>query len=241
VDIVGEAARAMAAVGRGGLGVLRLPAAGFRSSPATLPPQPAPLPADLPRLRAAKGADARPPELAGPQALSRDEAILAIAARHPEAAILFSNGYTARAAQAVADRPGNFYNVGYMGGTLAIGWSLARSRPDLEVVVVDGDQNAMMSGMKDNLLAEYPPNLHWYILDNGIGASVGGAVSLPLAPVYDHMARVVATRPDGPGPFRHPRVRTTGAYAAEAKYQAPGTLTGLARGFRRWVAQRPGA
>ena len=83
---------------------------------------------------------------------SRDAAIKAILASHSDAAVLFSNGYTARAAQAIGDRPGNFYNVGYMGGTLAIGWSLACSRPELEVVVVDGDQNAQMSAMKDHLL-----------------------------------------------------------------------------------------
>lgn len=162
----------------------------------------------------------------------RDAAIAAILASHPDAAVLFSNGYTARAAQAVGDRPGNFYNVGYMGGTLAIGWSLACSRPDLEVVVVDGDQNAQMSAMKDHLLHRSPANLHWYVLDNGVGASVGASRSLPLASAYRRIARVVTIPADPPGPFPHPRV---------AVPAAPGTpplanLAPLARRFRDWIA-----
>jgi phosphonopyruvate decarboxylase len=195
---------------------------------------------DLAALRAEKGEASLPAALSGGAALSRDEALAAIVAEHPGAAILFSNGFTARAAQAVADRPGNFYNTGYMGGTLAMGWGLAVSRPDLAVVVVDGDQNAVMSGMKEHLLADYPPNLFWYVLDNGIGASVGTAASVPLSPLCRQLARVVATVPDAPGSFRHPRVSTTGAYAAEAARQAPGALTGLARGLRRWIEQQPG-
>lgn len=240
--VIAEVGRTMDEVDAGRVGVMRLSPLGFRctgaGSSVPAPCAPAPAPGDL---RAAKGAGSLPAGLRGPGALTRDEAIVAIAAAHPDAAVLYSNGYTARAAQAVADRLGNFYNAGYMGGTLAMGWGLARARPGLEVVVVDGDQNAMMSGMLDNLLAEYPPNLHWYILDNGMGASVGGAASLPLAPFYQDVARVVATRPDAPGSFIHPRVRTCGAFEAEAASQAPGTLTGLARGFRRWVAQHHGA
>ncbi len=157
---------------------------------------------------------------------TRDEAILAIAAQHPDAALLFCNGYTARAAQALVDGPRCFHNIGYMGGTLAIGWSLARSRPDLQVVVVDGDQNALMSTMKDQFAAERPANLVWYVLDNGIGASVGTSESIPLGTRYDDIATVIRTLPDEPGSFRHPRVGT----------QDGSPLNTLARRFRGWIA-----
>ena len=63
------------------------------------------------------------PRLVPGQELDRDSAITAIRGAHPGAALLFSNGYTCRAAQALADRPSDFFNVGYMGGTLAIGWA----------------------------------------------------------------------------------------------------------------------
>ncbi len=207
------------------------------------PPQPPPTitTGRLGELRAVKGERSLAGPLTGTAPLTRDRALKAIVNRHPDAAILFSNGFTSRAAQAVADRAGNFYNTGYMGGTLAMGWGLAVSRPDLQVVVVDGDQNAVMSCMKEHLAAHYPDNLHWYILDNGIGASVGNAASVPLSTQCHNLARVVKIKPDAPGTFRYPRVSATGVYADQADAQLPGTLTGLARGFRRWIARQTGA
>lgn len=163
----------------------------------------------------------------------RDAVILTIMDQHPDAAILFSNGYTARAARALRDRQGNFYNVGYMGGTLAIGWSLARQRPDLEVVVVDGDQNAQMSCMQEHLRQDYPENLFWYVLNNGVGASVGGARSVPLSASIRQLARVIPTTADLQMPFRHPRVRPPGAGSAAG---AAPTLAMLSRRFRQWLA-----
>lgn len=174
--------------------------------------------------------------------LSRDEALKAIVENHPDAAILFSNGYTARAAQEVVDRLGNFYNTGNMGGTLAIAWALARSNPDIEVVVVDGDQNAQMSHMKDHLKTEYPDNLHWYILDNGIGASVGTIRSTPLNPDHYQLARVIPTIPDAPGSFKYPRVNARGAYfesdSVRKMAEEIGPLPTHAIRFRQWVKEQ---
>lgn len=228
---------------RGGHGVLKLSPYSFRASAgescppersATIPWSHAQLLERLEGLESSKGVGSTPASLLRSQAWSRDGAIAAILALHPRAAMLFSNGYTCRAAQAIEDRASNFYNVGYMGGTMAIAWSLARSRPDLEVVVVDGDQNAQMSAMKDHLLADYPPNLFWYVLNNGVGASVGGAASLPLSPLYGALARVIPTTADGHGAFPHPRVRMPGQ--ATIAGQAPPTLAPLARRFRDWIA-----
>lgn len=174
--------------------------------------------------------------------LSRDKALIAIVENHADAAILFANGFTTRAAQAAADRLGNFYNVGNMGGTLAIGWALARSNPDIEVVVVDGDQNAQMTTMKDNLKAEYPENLYWYILNNGIGASVGTVKGPKLALDYYQLARVLATTADEPGSFKHPRVGNQGVYfeSNEAKRMTRrlGTLPAHAQMFREWIQEK---
>ena len=174
--------------------------------------------------------------------LSRDEALIAIVANHPDAAVIFSNGYTARAAQEVVDRHGNFYSTGNMGGALAMGWALARSNPDIEVVVVDGDQNAQMSTMKDNLKAEYPENLYWYILNNGIGASVGTIPSVPLSLDYYQLARVIPTMPDALGSFKYPRVNARGVYfeSKKAKKMAEqqGTLPAHAQMFRQWIQEK---
>lgn len=187
-----------------------------------------------------KGAASNP--ILEDEPISRDEALKRITSYHPNAAITPSNGFTARAMQTQADRIGNLYNVGYMGGTLAIGWAMARSNPDLEVVVIDGDQNAQMSNMKDHLADNYPENLYWYILNNGIGASVGTAKSLPLAPWYYELARVIPTIPDEPGTFPYPRVRDQGKYfdTDEARYMASqiGPLPYHRKRFMDWIPQQ---
>ncbi|MFM7319929.1 MAG: hypothetical protein ACKO5K_00205 [Armatimonadota bacterium] len=176
-----------------------------------------------------------------PAAPTRDAAIEAIVAAHPDAAILWSNGYTARAARAVADRPGNFYNVGYMGGTLAIGWALAKARPDLPVVVVEGDQNAQMGAMAPHVAQGLPENLRWIVLDNGVGASVGGPRSLPLPDSVVALATVVAMLPDRPGGFVHPRVGADGAEFPEVPPAGIAGLPALTWRFRRWVEGTRGA
>gem|GEM_PF-3591497 len=231
----------MAAVRAGGLGVLRLsPDAFHRTAMNGLPSSFARVPREwLEHLRQQKGELSLPPTLEFHHPPARDAALLAIAAAHPQAAMVYANGFTSRAAQARVDRPGSFYNVGCMGSSLAVGWGLATSRPDLEVVVVDGDQNAQMSCMKDQLCAHYPPNLHWYILDNHLGASVGTAESLPLSPFYQQLARVIETRPDEPGSFIHPRVRAQGANMPTTlpNDESP-RLAHLALGFRAWVDSR---
>lgn len=228
LDAVGASIDAAVA---GGIGVVKVADSGFvKTHRPELPPAgESPSRADAAFLRRTKGsASMQAPSPTGARP-TRDEAIRAIAARHPGAALLFCNGYTARAARAIVDSPRCFYNIGYMGGTLAIGWGLARSRPDLEVVVVDGDQNALMSTMKDHLAADYPPNLHWYVLDNGIGASVGTSESVPLGCGITDLARVILTEPDEPGSFRHPRVRPLVAGVS---------VSSLARRFQIWVASR---
>ncbi|MFM7051368.1 MAG: thiamine pyrophosphate-dependent enzyme [Planctomycetota bacterium] len=226
--LLDETRRSIDAALEGRVGVVKVADAGFRKSHrATLPPERPAATADARTLRRTKGVGSLDAALCVGRRPSREDAIRAICARHPRAAILFCNGYTARAARAICDSPRSFYNIGYMGGTLAIGWGLAKSRPDVEVVVVDGDQNALMSAMKDQLAADYPPNLHWYVLDNGIGASVGTSESLPLPECCSDLARVIRTRPDEPGSFAHPRVRAL----------VPGQpVSTLAARFRAWLA-----
>lgn len=139
--------------------------------------------------------------------ISRDEMIARVRREHPNAIIFWSNGYMARAAESVSGSELDFPNVGGMGTTLAIGWGAAKANPNLEVVVVDGDQNAQMSNMtQDHLPANYPENLYYYIADNGIGASVGTSKSLELNLSHYKIARVVRTIPDDPGSFKYVRV-----------------------------------
>lgn len=174
--------------------------------------------------------------------ISRVEAILSIREEHgPKAAYLFSNGFTARDAQERADNLGNFYNAGYMGGTMAVGFGMALSNPGLEVIVVDGDQNAEMSTILPNLAYNYPKNLHWYILDNQYGASVGPSESVPLPFWYYQLAHVKWTVPDNFREFKSPRVGARGKYfdTEEAITLASeiGPLPTHTQRFRHWVDQ----
>lgn len=193
------------------------------------------------KIKAEKGSLRR--EVIQRPRIARAEAMQEIVRSHPHAAIIFSNGYNAREAQANADRVGNFYNAGYMGGASAIALGLAIVNPYIEVVWVDGDQNAEMSWVKDNLAADYPGNLFGYILDNGIGASVGVSRSIPLAPWYYDLARVIRTIPDGlPGEFKPQRVGAHGKYfeIAQAKLLAQeiGPLPAHTIRFRHWINQQ---
>src|SRR3989344_3588315 len=171
--------------------------------------------------------------------VSRTEAIRGIIQNHETSAIIFSNGFTAREAQDKNDRLGNFYNAGYMGGGLAIGWGLAKSNPNIDVIVVDGDQNAEMGKMTEVLANDYPDNLHWTILDNGFGVSVGVSESQALPWWYYDLAQVIRTVPDQPGEFKSPRVGGRGAYfdMDEIKLLADrvGPLPIQAERFRHWV------
>ena len=91
-----------------------------------------------------------------------------------------------------------FENAGGMGSSLAIAWGAAKSDPGTVFVAIDGDQNALMSEMEKVLASDYPDNLHWFILDNGTGESVGPSTGLPLSPWHYELARVIRTRSEPP-------------------------------------------
>ncbi|UTW57623.1 hypothetical protein KFE96_12330 [Kordiimonas sp. SCSIO 12603] len=96
--------------------------------------------------------------------MKRADAITNLVKKHPEAAFVFSNGLTAREAAHVADQENNFYMLHAMGEALSVGIGLAMSRPDLHIVVVDGDGNALM-GLAATAMMPIE-NLTWYVLDN---------------------------------------------------------------------------
>jgi hypothetical protein len=93
-----------------------------------------------------------------------------------------------------------------------------------------------MSAFHEDLAAHYPHNLTRYILNNGIGASVGTAQSVPLSTHLYALANVIDTLPDTPGTFRWPRVSPTGHGVANlTDTQRTHSLQDLAKGLRRWV------
>ena len=89
--------------------------------------------------------------------------------------VITSCGYISREVYAINDRPRNFYMLGSMGMALAFGLGLAYQRPDLKVVVIQGDGATLMSFgtcVLQNFLSL--PNLKHYIINNKCYASTGG-------------------------------------------------------------------
>ena len=107
--------------------------------------------------------------------MKRIDAIKEIMADVTEEVVISSTGMISRELYEVKDRDRNFYVMGSMGASLAIGLGLAWARPDLQIIVITGDGDSLMS-LGTFALHEWinPSNLIHYILDNGCYASTGG-------------------------------------------------------------------
>lgn len=99
-------------------------------------------------------------------ALLRDEPVIA------------SLGHPAYDLFAAGDRPANFYTWGSMGVASSIGLGLAVARPDLRVVVADGDGSLLMNlGSLATIGMLRQPNLILIVWDNGEYGTTGGQPS----------------------------------------------------------------
>ncbi len=93
--------------------------------------------------------------------------------------IIASTGFAGRELYAIDDRANHLYMVGSMGCAPLLGLGLAMARPDLDVIVVDGDGAALMRlGAMSTLAAYGPTNLHHLLLDNGMHESTGGQATV---------------------------------------------------------------
>ncbi len=107
--------------------------------------------------------------------MQRIEAIRAVYERLEGCAVVTIMGAVAAELQAVGHRPNFFYLQHAMGLASSMGLGLALSRPDLQVVVFDGDGSVLMNLGGLTTLARYrPANLVHVIFDNESLLSVGG-------------------------------------------------------------------
>jgi len=118
---------------------------------------------------------------------SRMAALEAIAAASDDehTVIVATTGYTGRELYAIADRASHLYIVGSMGCASSLALGLALTRPDLRVIIADGDGAALMRmGNLATIGAYAPANLVHVVLDNeahdstGAQATVSGAIDL---------------------------------------------------------------
>jgi phosphonopyruvate decarboxylase len=89
--------------------------------------------------------------------------------------VIATTGYTGRELWALADRPNHLYVVGSMGCASSLGLGLSLVRPDLKVVVLDGDGAALMRMGNFAMAGAYGrPNFVHVVLDNATYDSTGG-------------------------------------------------------------------
>lgn len=89
--------------------------------------------------------------------------------------LIATTGYTGRELYALEDRANQFCMAGSMGCALSLGLGLALTRPELRVVVLDGDGALLMRlGSLATAGMLRPPNLVHVLLDNRCHDSTGG-------------------------------------------------------------------
>jgi sulfopyruvate decarboxylase subunit beta len=93
----------------------------------------------------------------------------------PEVVVVTIMGAVAAELQDIGHRPNFFYLQHAMGLASSLGLGIALSRPDLRVVVFDGDGSLLMNLGSLTTLARYRPrNLVHVVFDNESLLSVGG-------------------------------------------------------------------
>ncbi len=160
---------------------------------------------------------------------SRSEVLKKIIQLTPETktVLIATTGFTGRELFATADRKNQLYMVGSMGCASSLGLGLALARPDLRVVIIDGDGAALMRMGNFATVGSYGGNnlLH-IVLDNEAHDSTGAQATVAMnvrfadiaaacgyAVCYQgndiHMLDELLTKnnSDGPG-FCHLKIKT---------------------------------
>jgi len=113
--------------------------------------------------------------------VSRTEALNRIIANTPvqDTVIIATTGYTGRELFAIDDRSNQLYMVGSMGCASSLGLGLSLARPDLRVVIVDGDGAALMRMGNFATIGSYGgANLIHILLDNEVHDSTGAQATV---------------------------------------------------------------
>lgn len=112
---------------------------------------------------------------------SRAQALQHILTHTPleSSVIIATTGYTGRELFALEDRPNQLYMVGSMGCASSLGLGLSLARPDLQVVVVEGDGAALMRmGNLATVGAYGGANLVHIVVDNEVHDSTGAQATV---------------------------------------------------------------
>ncbi len=93
--------------------------------------------------------------------------------------LIATTGFTGRELFAINDRPNHLYMVGSMGCASSLGLGLALARPDIKVVVIDGDGAGLMRMGNFATIGSYAgDNFIHILLNNAVHDSTGGQATV---------------------------------------------------------------
>ncbi len=116
------------------------------------------------------------------------ERVIELTPEH-DTVLIATTGYTGRELFALADRSNHIYMVGSMGCASSLGLGLAMARPDMRVVVIDGDGAALMRMGNFATIGAYGgPNLTHLVLDNHAHDSTGAQATVSASVSFADVA-----------------------------------------------------
>ncbi|HSM61426.1 MAG TPA: thiamine pyrophosphate-dependent enzyme [Longimicrobiales bacterium] len=176
--------------------------------------------------------------------MRRLEALRAIYPELEDRVVVTIMGAVAAELQSLGHRPGFFYLQHAMGLASSIGLGIALCRPELDVVVLDGDGSVLMNLGGLTTLGRYrPPNLTHVVFDNESLLSVGGfptatSTGSDLAAVAAAAGVPATARADDADAFRSAFLQalasdrlTTIVAKVEAHYEPPARTRGFVTGL----------
>lgn len=105
----------------------------------------------------------------------RIDALAAVYPQLEECVVVTIMGAVSAELQSLGHRPNFFYLLHAMGLASSMGLGIALARPELQIVVLDGDGSVLMNLGGLTTMARYaPPNLMHVVFDNESLLSVGG-------------------------------------------------------------------
>ncbi|MBI3316343.1 MAG: sulfopyruvate decarboxylase subunit beta [Candidatus Omnitrophica bacterium] len=139
--------------------------------------------------------------------MTSGEAVKIIYSHIKKEPVVLATGYLCRAAQAVGDRPENFYMIGSMGMASPIALGIALSKPRIKILALDGDGAVLMNlGTLPVIGALKPANFFHLVIDNESYESTGGQPSYTAIVALEKIALAsgyrTAKRVTSPGALR---------------------------------------
>ena len=122
--------------------------------------------------------------------ISRAQAMAAVLELLTDQPVVICNGFPAREAQKIADRPTHFYMIGSMGNASAIALGVALAKPNKQVITFDGDGNVLMGmGTLATVGALRPKNFIHLVFDNEVYGTTGNQPTISNVVPLDKVAK----------------------------------------------------